>query len=72
MDLEGIILSEISQIKLNTVWAHSYMGFENKQTNKKKQLREQFAGRQGQKMGENGQSIQASSYQISKFGGCNG
>ena len=32
MDLEGIILSEISQTKTNTVWYHLYM--ESKKYNK--------------------------------------
>ena len=38
MDLEGIMLSEISQTKTNTVWFHSYLDFkkQNKWTNKKR------------------------------------
>lgn len=30
MDLEGVMLTEISQKKTNTIWFHLYMEFKNK------------------------------------------
>ena len=34
MDLEGIVLSEVSQRKTNTVWSHLCVESKNKQANK--------------------------------------
>ena len=43
MDSEGIMLSEISQRKANTIWFHSYVGFkkQNKWTNNGKKRQKQ-------------------------------
>ena len=37
MDLEGIMLSEISQRKTNTVWSHLYVESKKKQNEQAKQ-----------------------------------
>ena len=47
MDLEGIMLSEISQRKMNTVWYHLYVEskkFFKSEYNKKDRYREQTSG----------------------------
>ena len=50
MDLEGIMLSEISQRKMNTVWYHLYVEskkFFKSEYNKKDRYREQTSGHSG-------------------------
>ena len=79
MNFEGIMLSEISQKKINTVWFHLYVESQkqNKQTNKTKQNKNNWYREENgdcQTMGEWGagetgegdQEAQISCYKINK------
>ena len=63
MDPKGIMLSEVSQKKINTVWFHSYVESKNKNLiNIEKRLVTAWGrGRRVGKMGEGGQKVQMSS-----------
>ena len=67
MDLEGIMLSEISQRKTNSVWYHLYV--ESKKERKKELIDTEVGGRQRQGLGEGGQKVQNSIYKINKSWG---
>ena len=76
MDLEGIMLSEISQTKTNTVWFRLYVEsntttWQQNQTHRK---RDQLCGYQRQGVGRGGtgyQEVQTSSFKIRNYWGCN-
>ena len=77
MDLENIMLSEISHRKTNDVGFHLYVESKGKKKQNKKKKKslphrytEQTGGYQRQgvwNMGEGGQIVQASSYKMNKF-----
>ena len=68
MDLEGIMLSELSQTKTNTVWSHLMWNIKHENKKWAHRYREQMDGYQKLEwgwvgeMGEVGQKVQASSY----------
>ena len=73
MDFEGIMLSEVSQTKTNTVWYYLYVESKNQENKTPKLLENEsmiVTGNHG-KMGEDGQKIQTSSYKINKSWECN-
>ena len=79
MDLEGIMISEISQRKTNTIWSHLYVD-PKKQRNKTKwqqiDTQKKYVLVRGEEFGEGkigkvNLEVQTSSYKINKSQGCN-
>ena len=79
MNLEGIMLSEISKTKTDTIWSHLYVGCkkQNKWKNNSQIQKTDLWLSEGcgdwrvGKMGEEGQDVQTSSYKINKSWECN-
>ena len=79
MDLEGIMISEISQRKTNTIWSHLYVD-SKKQRNKTKwqqiDTQKKYVLVRGEEFGEGkigkvNLEVQTSSYKINKAQGYN-
>ena len=69
MDLQGIMLREISQRKPNTVWSHLYVQSRQTKLIETVDWCLQGGGGKGGEGGQMIQSVQTSAYLMSKFWG---
>ena len=65
MDLEGSMLSEISQTRTNTVWSHLYVKSKKSQTHKNRLVVGRALGLETH--GDVAQRVRTSSYKMEKF-----